>query len=45
MSLGSPAESENGVSLGFSEFWLSGKSVIPACFWPESRRNSDWTPD
>src|SRR5712692_11167681 len=26
-------------------FLVLSKSVIPACFWRESRRNSDWTPD
>ncbi len=45
MSWRTPRENENEVSLGSYEFWISGKSVIPACFWPESRRNPDWTPD
>ncbi len=34
MSWRTPRENENEVSLGCYEFWISGKSVIPACFWP-----------
>ena len=36
---------ENWVSLGCSEFWLSGKSRHSGMFLAGIQANSDWTPD